>query len=725
MNYKLIIAEKPSVASNIAEVVGANEKVKDEKGNGYLRGNGFVVTWCYGHLVELYEPQMYDEKYKKWSIDDLPIIPENFRYMVKSASQKQFNVIKQLINSEECLEVISGTDAAREGELIFRLVSSLAKNKKPTKRLWLNSMENSAITEALNNLKDISYYDCLYYSALARQRADWLFGINFSRYYSCRYNEYLSYGRVQTVVVKFLVDRKKEIENFVSKEYYKVNIHLNDDYVTASVNVDTKTESDMLLNHSGNLASINSYEKNETKTNPPLLYDLTTLQREANKYFGYSASLTLKVLQSLYEKKLASYPRTDSCYITRSEKDSVENLLSYIISLGLFPNKAIIPKQLDLSRVVNDSKVNDHSALLPTKNLNVEVFAKLSGEEKNILLMICYRLLAVASEPYVVNKVKAEFSVDGSDCLFTASGTDVIQYGFKAVENTLKKVFGIKVNSVKGIPSSLEKDFYDKNKLEVTSVDSNLEHTKAPPHYTDDTLLSAMENCGNKINEETLKEAVKECGLGTPATRAAIIEEIINKKFATREKKAIVATKKAMAYIPLVNPKLVKADLTGEWELQLNKISNGTYSYSTFMSEITSFIEQTIDGCKNESIPDSDKNIFRYKDIVGICPKCGKYVLEKEKVYSCEKNNKDKDCDFILFKTVGPKNNSKSLTVADVESLLTKGRTKMKKFLSKNNKEYSCYFVFDENLSPYLKMEFPKKISENNRKTNDGGRKSK
>ncbi|MFN2102622.1 DNA topoisomerase 3 [Streptococcus agalactiae] len=562
---KLVIAEKPSVAASIAKVIGAKNR-----NNGYYEGNGYIVSWCVGHLVQMANPDVYDERYKKWRIEDLPIIPKEYKYEVTKTTKKQFNILKRLMNSNEVDTIINACDAGREGEAIFRLVYMMANCKKKMKRLWISSMEDSSIKEGFSNLKDGSNYDNLFDSAKARAIADWLVGMNISRLYSCLYNENYSVGRVQTPTLSMIVNRDDEINSFKKEKYYTVEISMNG-FTLSTDRIDDKIVAEQLKNLIGEKIEITDVIKKEKITNPNLPFDLTTLQRECNKYFGYSAKQTLDYAQSLYEKKYITYPRTDSRYLT---VDMIESTVNNIIGKNDFDTERI-------KVVFNSEKVTDHHAIIPTiSSLNKDI-SNLPESEAKVYRLITNKLYASFGYPLVENTTKIVTEFDGFEFINTYK--IIAEEGFTKYleEYKSKKKEDIQLPDVK------IGDF-----LYIENKDIKEKYTKPPKHFTEDTLLKAMEIAGN---DELVKDVeVERKGLGTPATRAGIIENLIYKGYIKREKKNLISTRKGLNLVTIVIDEFKSPKTTAKWEMRLSDIAKGKEDKENFLKEIEEEIKNTV-----------------------------------------------------------------------------------------------------------------------------------
>ena len=571
MKHKLVIAEKPSVALSISKIIGANGK-KD----GYYEGNGYRVSWCVGHLIQMANPDSYDEKYAKWNIEDLPIIPSEYKYEVAKATKKQFTILKKLMNDKDIDSVINACDAGREGESIFRLVYNEAKCKKKMQRLWISSMEDSAIKEGFENLKDGKDYDNLFESAQARAIADWLIGMNISRLYSLLYKQNYSVGRVQTPTLAMIVKRDDEIANFKKEKYYTVELEL-DGFTLSTERIDSLEVAEQLKNLLENRIEITDVIQTEKITKPDLPFDLTTLQRECNKYFGYSAKQTLDYAQSLYEKKLITYPRTDSRYLTT---DMITSTINNILGQNDFDTQRI-------KVIFNSSKVTDHHAIIPTLSSLSEDLSSIPESEAKVYRLISNKLHASVGYPLVENttKIVAEFD----DFEFTSTGKVIKDEGF----TKYLKEYKIKNSDDVVLPMINTGDV-----LEVKDKEIREKYTTPPKHFTEGTLLKAMEIAGSEALEKGVE--VERKGLGTPATRAGIIENLIYKGFIERDKKNLIATNKGISLITIVADTFKSAETTAKWEMELSDISQGKSSKEEFLNTIEHEIRNELSHYKKE-----------------------------------------------------------------------------------------------------------------------------
>lgn len=684
------------MAGEIAKVVGATKREK-----GYLSGGNYLVSWCVGHLVEMAQPAAYDEKFKKWSLDTLPILPDHYITEVSTNTAEQFKVLKELMNRSEVTELVEATDAGREGELIFRLVYDKAGCKKPFKRLWISSMEEKSIKNGLANMKPSSTYDSLYQSALCRQRADWLVGINLTRLYSKMYDKTLTCGRVQTPTINLIVERQREIENFVPQIYYSLIADLGS--FKAYTKATKKEEAQKIVSRCSNKeALVTSVEKQEKKENPAALYDLTTLQRDANRLLGYSAQQTLDYMQKLYDGKLATYPRTDSRYITADQEASTRSLIDILLETGIYStliSSDYSTEKISMKRIINDKKVTDHHAILPTESVTKEKLAALPTGEKNILLLISYRLLSAVYSPYIYTATKAVLDIEGE--AFTATGREILETGFKMIDSQLKNIINATEEKQDSSENAMLPPMAEGNKFTVIKVTAEEKKTQPPKSYTEDTLLSAMETAGKNISDDELKEAMKDSGLGTPATRAGIIENIIKTGYISREGKKLLPTETAYTFIDLVTEKIKQPELTAEWEKQLSEIQRGEITDSTFMNQITGFIRSFVNDTKASYSPEQSTGVFeREREDIGTCPICGKRIVEYPKSYSCESGKGG--CGFVIWKTIA----SKSISKTQAVKLLSKGKTDLiKGFKSKTGNSFDAYLILKENKS--VGFDFP------------------
>ena len=656
---KLVLAEKPSVAQSIAKVLGVTNRQ-----DGYLEGNGYIVSWCVGHLVELAQPEAYDERYGKWTYGDLPILPDDWKYEVSAGTRKQFGILKKLMARDDVVSLVCATDAGREGELIFRLVYHQCHCKKPFERLWISSMEDSAIKEGFENLKPGTEYDALYEAALCRERADWIVGINATRLFSTLYGQTLNVGRVMTPTLAMAVMREADIEAFRSEPFYTVQLSL-DGFEVASEKFKNKGDADSLVQKCrGQKATVTKAEKKEKSEKPPALYDLTSLQRDANRVLGYTAQQTLDYTQALYEKKLITYPRTDSRYLTEDMAEAIPHLVSSVWSA--FPVEGAASPSVHTGQVVNNKKVTDHHAIIPTKEVQKCSFAELPKGELAILKLISTRLLVSVANTHRFAETVIEVSC--GDAVFTAKGKTVLENGWKGMEQ--------KRNSTK-----IDKELppvSEGSSVDVVSSEIKEGKTTPPKHYTEDTLLQAMETAG----ADEIPDDAERKGLGTPATRAGIIEKLVRIGFLERKgdkkTKHLIPTHKGTVLITVVPEQIQSPAMTAEWEEKLKLIERSEYEGETFMREIKDTISDLI--ANYEVIKDAEVVLPKDGETVGRCPVCGGEVKEKSKGYFCC------ECKFALWK-----NNryfesfGKYITTPVAKQLLKNGKAKVKGCKSKRN----------------------------------------
>ena len=670
---KLVICEKPSVGAAVAAALGVTGR-KD----GYIEGNGYLISWCIGHLVQLSDAAAYGEQYKKWSYDSLPILPQEWKYTVAADKGKQFKILKDLMHRADVSEVVNACDAGREGELIFRFVYEVAGCKKPFTRLWISSMENEAISSGFDNLKDGREYDALYHSALCRAKADWLIGINATRLFSCLYGKTLNVGRVQTPTLKMLVDRDAAITGFQKETYYHVRLMLPG-AEAASTKICAADEASRLKAACEASAAVCTSLVKEKKTiAPPKLFDLTSLQREANRIYGYTAKQTLDLAQTLYEKKLLTYPRTDSAFLT----DDMGGTATGIIALlcGKLPFMAGVSFTPEVSRVLNSKKVSDHHAIIPTMELSKADLAALPESERNILTLAGARLLMATAEPHSFEAVMAVFSC--ADHEFTAKGKAIIAAGWKEIERLYRATLKKKPDSddenelVLDVPNFTEGQTFENPAAKVT------EHETTPPKpHNEASLLSAMERAGN---EDTDPDAERR-GLGTPATRAAVIEKLVGGGFVERKGKQLLPTKNGTNLVCVLPDSLTSPQLTAAWENNLTQIAKGNADPDEFLSGIEAMARELVKAYP--FLSDTDKERFKEeKPVIGKCPRCGENVYEGRKNYYCS----NKECSFAMWKNDRFFEERKTaFTPKIAATLLKSGKAKIKKLYSpKTGKTY-------------------------------------
>lgn len=691
---RLVIAEKPSVAQSIAKAIGAYDR-KD----GYVEGSGYIVSWCVGHLVGLAQADAYDEKYKKWNYSDLPIIPDAWRYVVGQATKKQFSILKELMKREDVTELIEATDAGREGELIFRLVYEKAGCKKPFRRLWISSMEDEAIRDGFHHLRDSADYDSLYEAAVCRSQADWLVGINGTRLFSTLYDSKLTVGRVQTPTLALVVDRAKQIDGFEKQKYF--NIHLDCDGMDVVMDkIFDPAEAEKIRSTCDKKSATVKDVISEKKTvNAPKLYDLTTLQREANRVFGYTAQKTLDYTQSLYEKKLVTYPRTDSQFLSDEMGDTAKSVIEAIFATYDFMGDVMFNPAVE--KVLNSKKVTDHHAIIPTVQLAKDKLDDLSEGERNTLMLIAQRLLCATATAHVYGETTVIVESNGYE--FSAKGKSIVQMGWKSFEDGFRAK--VKANATK---EAAEKNV-DATKGQVYENASATvsEHFTAPPKpYTEDTLLSAMEKAGNEdFDDDTEKK-----GLGTPATRASIIEKLVANGYLERKGKQVLPTDAGKNLIMVLPDSVKSAKLTADWENILMQIEKKNADAEDFIRDITDMVTALIKD--NASVSDTEKERFAGsrpgREAIGKCPRCGSPVYEGQKNFYCS----DRDCHFSIWKeSKFLTSMKKKVTKSMAASLVKDGKVFVKGLYSqKKDKEFDAYLVLDDT-GEYVnfKLEFPKK----------------
>ena len=695
---QLVIAEKPSVAASIAAALGVKEK-KD----GYIEGGGYLISWCVGHLVELAEAAAYGEQYKKWSYESLPILPEEWQYNVAADKGKQFSILKELMHRADVSEVVNACDAGREGELIFRFVYEVTGCNKPMRRLWISSMEDKAIKAGFADLKDGRDYDALYASALCRAKADWIIGINATRLFSCLYDKTLNVGRVQTPTLKMLVDRGEAISHFKKEKYYHVRLDLSG-AEAASERISDKSRADALKAacEAGTAVCVSLTKEKKTAA-PPKLFDLTSLQREANKIYGYTAKQTLDLAQTLYEKRLLTYPRTDSAFLTDDMGDTAAKTVAMLS--GKLPFMEGAEFTPEVSRTLDSSKVSDHHAIIPTMELAKTDLAALPESERNILTLAGARLIFAAAEPHIFEAVTAVFSC--VDTEFTARGKTVLAGGWKDLERRYRA-------TLKGKPDPEDADSDGENTLPELSEGQSFEsptakvteHFTTPPKpHNEATLLSAMERAGN---EDTDPDAERR-GLGTPATRAAVIEKLVKSGFAERKGKQLIPTQNGAALVSVLPDMLTSPQLTAEWENNLTQIAKGAADAGDFMQRIEAMARELV---KENATADKDKVAFtggEEKPSIGKCPRCGSPVHEGRKNFYCS----NRDCAFTMWKNDRFFEERKvTFTPKIAAALLKSGKINVKGLYSpKTGKTYDGTVVLADTGGKYVnyKIEIPKK----------------
>ena len=651
-----------------AKVLGAANRQ-----DGYLEGNGYLVSWCVGHLVELAPPNVYDAKYVKWSIADLPILPQKWQYLVSASTKKQFGILKDLMNRPDVDSIVNSCDSGREGELIFRLVYQQVGCKKPVSRLWLSSMEENAIREGFAHLKPSTEYDALYNAALCRERADWMVGINASRLFSCLYGQPLAVGRVMTPVLAMTVVREAAIAAFVPEKFYTVALTLADGGTASSKRFAQKADAELLLSkcRKEGRVTVQKMERKEKSENPPPFYDLTALQRDANRLLGFTAQQTLDYAQSLYEKRLITYPRTDSRFLT---EDMAASLPGLVTDTGrAFAVEEPVP--IHVQQVINGSKVTDHHALLPTKSMAKADLAALPAGERNVLRLIAARLLCAVGEPHRYAETTLATICAGED--FTAKGKEVLEEGWKAVEHKVLADILNRKQELTALPNAAE------NECGILNAELKEGQTSAPKHFTEDLLLSAMQTAGS----ESMPEGVERQGIGTPATRAATIEKLVQKGFLERKgskkTKVLLPTDKGKALITVMPEEIQSPEMTADWETKLLRIERGEMEPSEFMTEINTMITELV---KNTEMKKGVNALMKNK-IVGVCPNCSANVVEREKGWFCE----NRECRFVLWKdNAFFKRLGKRLDAHVADKLLRDGRVRLKDCRSAKGKTYNA-----------------------------------
>lgn len=695
MSKFLVIAEKPSVAQSYAKNLSAYKRE-----DGYLEGESCIVSWCLGHLAEYAQPEEYDPKYEKWQFDDLPILPETWKLKVSKDKKKQFEVIKTLMNRSDVEYLVNGCDAGREGELIFQRVYDLAGCRKPVKRLWISSMEDAAIQKGFQTMKSEEEYKNLCMAAVCRAQADWLIGMNGTRAYTTRYFKRLVVGRVQTPTLAMLAERQERIEHFQKEAFYK--IALTDGKLTVvSENIANEEAADLLAALcNGSTAVVTQMKKERKKSFPPKLYDLTSLQREANRYFGYTAKRTLDMLQELYEEKLITYPRTDSQFVTEDMKDSVEELVEKMPVLLSFVDY----EQLGhgIKRVINNAKVSDHHAILPTKEAVEKGIADLPADKKNLMMLICQQLVQATGEEYLYEQTDITVKCQEHD--FKARGKIPVQMGFKEVEKAFKQLC-VKAEPVeeKEKETSIPAGYEEGMRLFSVKAEKTTHYTSPPKPFNEDTLLAAMETAGNKeFDSETEKK-----GLGTPATRASIIEKLVSSGYAQRKGKQILPSTEGKELVKVMPEYLKSAVMTAEWENQLLLMEKGQITDTQFMGEITSLVSKILEVCRE--IPEEERRRFQTeREVIGKCPVCGCDVFEGKQNFYCS----NRQCDFALWKEnrfLGSM--EKNLDKKMARELLDKACTHVKGLYSKKKdmKFDADLLLTLEDGKPRFHLEFPKK----------------
>ena len=690
---KLIIAEKPSVAKSIASALGAKSRA-----DGFYEGNGLIVSWCVGHLVSPLDAAGYDEAFKKWRYDDLPILPEPFRYVIAPGKEDAFENLRSLMGRPDVEAVVNACDAGREGELIFRLVYEMAGCHKPIYRLWISSMEDTAIREGFSGLRPGAEYETLYQSALCRQKADWLVGINATRLFSVLYHRTLNVGRVQTPTLAMLADRDWKISSFQKEKYHHVRLKVDGAEAVSEKIADPAEAEQVKAACAGASVICTSVSHEQKKEQPPKLYDLTTLQREANRMFGYTAKQTLDYAQGLYEKKLLTYPRTDSRYLTFDMAETASCVIHLAAKVPPFDGcSSFFPL---VETMISDKDVSDHHAIIPTMEMEKADIKGLPVGERNLLLLVCCKLLCAAAEPYVYETVTSTFECGGHS--FTARGKHILSEGWREIDRVFRSSLKEKQtdeDSGSNLPDFAEGQTFESAEAVIT------EHFTSPPKaFTEDTLLAAMERAG----AEDIPDDAERKGLGTPATRAAIIEKLVSAGFVERKGKSLIPTKAGINLVTVLPEPLTSPMLTAEWEQRLTAIAKGEADPGGFLDGIRDMVRELVTTYSQIS-EDGQKLFAPEKEVIGACPRCGKPVYEGRKNFSCS----DRACGFVLWKNDRFwTSRKKELTKKMAADLLKKGRTNVKGMWSeKNGATYGAAAILDDTGGKFInfKLEFPKR----------------
>lgn len=690
----LVIAEKPSVAQSYAKNLSAYKKQ-----DGYMEGENCLVSWCLGHLAEYARPEEYDERYAKWQFDDLPIIPEKWKLQVSADKKKQFSVLKDLMNREDIEYLVNGCDAGREGELIFQRVYDLSGCRKPVRRLWISSMEDEAIRNGFHEMKDAGFYSNLCMAAVCRAQADWLIGMNATRAYTTKYYKKLVVGRVQTPTLAMLTERQDRIEHFQKETFYRVEL-TDGKLVAVSENITNKADAELLAALcDGSEAIITELKRERKKVSPPKLYDLTSLQREANRYFGFTAKKTLDLLQELYEEKLVTYPRTDSRFVTEDMIGTVEELAGKMPLMLPFVEYGQLGH--NIKRVVNNAKVSDHHAILPTKEAVEKGIVDLPVDKKNLMILIGQQVIQAVGEDYLYEQTDVTVNCQKNE--FTARGKTAVQMGFKDVEKAFCS-HCVKTEK-EDSDRQLEIPYGYQKGMQIFNVkaETSIHYTSPPKSFNEDTLLAAMETAGNKeFDEKTEKK-----GLGTPATRASTIEKLVASGYAQRKGKQIIPTAEGRELIRVMPENLKSAGLTAEWENRLLLMERGELNGEQFMDDIVTMLEEILNGCRK--IPEEERNRFQTaKELIGKCPVCGSDIFEGKRNFYCS----NRQCDFALWKDNRfLEGMEKKLDKKMAKELLDKACTHVKGLYSKkkDSKFDADLLMTLENGKPKFHLEFPKR----------------
>ena len=690
---KLVIAEKPSVARTIAAVIGATKKQ-----NGYMEGSGYLVSWCIGHLVSFADAGRYDERFKKWRYEDLPIIPEPWQYIIPDEKKQQFETIRELANRPDVESLVCATDAGREGELIFRFVYQMAGCQKPFSRLWISSMEDSAIREGFQNLKPGADYDALYQSALCRSKADWLIGINATRLFSVLYHRTLTVGRVQTPTLKMLADRDEAITHFQKEKYHIVHISAGGAEAVSSRVPDAAGADAIKTACAGAQAVCASVTREKKTEQPPKLYDLTTLQREANRLFGFTAKQTLDYAQALYEKRLLTYPRTDSRFLTDDMEQTAADTITGL--LPLLPFMEGVELTPEIRPVLNSAKVSDHHAIIPTAEFIKQGFDGLAESEKKLLSLIACKFLCAVAAPHVYEAVTASFTCAGNE--FTAKGRTVLCGGWKEIDRRFRASLKTDTDGEGAEPDKELPELSEGQTFEDVAASVTEHFTTPPKAYTEDTLLSAMERAGAG---DTPDDAERK-GLGTPATRAAILEKLVQMGFAERKGRQLIPTKDGQNLVSVLPDELTSPALTAEWESRLTQIAKGEADPDDFMRQIEAQAHSLV-STYNHVNEDGQKLFQKERVSVGICPRCGEAVFEGKKNYYCG----NRSCQFVMWKNDRFfEERKKEFTPKIAAALLKSGKAKVKGLYSvKTGKTYDGTVLLADTGGKYVNYRIERK----------------
>lgn len=676
----LVITEKPSVARSIADVIGAQKRE-----DGYLEGKDCIVSWCLGHLAEYVAPDAYDEKFSRWNYEDLPIIPQEWKLAVSKDKKDQFYVLKKLLNRPDIDYVVNACDAGREGELIFKRVYDLSRSRKPVKRLWISSMEDEAIREGFSQMKDASAYENLADAAVCRAQADWLVGMNATRAYTSKYYKKLTVGRVQTPTLAMLVDRDRAVSSFQKEKYFNVELDLDGLQAERQKIFDEKEAEKLRVLCQGSDAVVEEIRSTDKTVRPPKLYDLTTLQREANRHYGMTAQQTLNAAQSLYEQKLITYPRTDSQYLTEDMEITAENVIRRIHEKYQLTSPFDQPEKPNIRLVLNNRKVSDHHAIIPTVELTDYDLSQLKDWEQKVLFLICVRMVEATEKDHIFTET--DITVKCQNELFSAKKKAVKQMGWKLYEECFKNKEGLAMENPENVETDRFSDLAPGQIFYNVAADKSEHFTSPPKQYSEDTLLAAMETAGNKeFDEDTEKK-----GLGTPATRAGIIEKLVHSQYAVRKGKQIIPTEDGKVLIEILPDFLKSASMTAEWENQLLDMEKGKITPDTFMTGIKNMITMMLNGC--DTIPEEETRRFQTRESIGTCPVCGSLVYEGKKNFYCS----NRECHFALWKeTKYLERMQKTIDKRMAAELLKSGKVRVKDLYSaKKNMYFEADLIMD------------------------------